>query len=134
MFNSKWTLQGWYIKCHSPNYPKKKLSLWIFFLLMELELSLQLCITILWSNITLKIKKSSKKKSLKFYKIWNENENLKNPFQYFNWFFSRPIFLEFFKIIKSWWYEFGNGNKCELQHHLNGFFEKSLYLDSKNGP
>jgi hypothetical protein len=30
-------------------------------------------------------------------------------------------------------YELGNGKKCELQHHLNVSFEKSLNLDSKNG-
>jgi hypothetical protein len=34
--------------------------------------------------------------------------------------FSRPIFLEVLKErFKLWWYEFGNGKKCELQHHLN---------------
>jgi hypothetical protein len=46
--------------------------------------------------------------------------------------FSRPIFLKVFKKFKLWWYEFGNGKKCELQHHLNVVFEKSLDLDDKN--
>jgi hypothetical protein len=32
-------------------------------------------------------------------------------------------------MFKLWWYELGNGKKCELQHHLNVFFEKSLDLD-----
>jgi hypothetical protein len=36
-------------------------------------------------------------------------------------------------MFKLWWYEFGNGKKCELQHHLNVYFEKSLDLDCKNG-
>jgi hypothetical protein len=47
--------------------------------------------------------------------------------------FSRPIFLKgFLKMFKLWWYELGNRKKCELQHHLNVFFEKSLDLDCKN--
>jgi hypothetical protein len=47
--------------------------------------------------------------------------------------FSRPIFLEVLKKFKLWWYELGNGKMCELQHHLNVFFFKSLDLDHKNG-
>jgi hypothetical protein len=35
----------------------------------------------------------------------------------------------FKKRFKLWWYELGNGNKCELQHHLFIYFEKSLNLD-----
>jgi hypothetical protein len=35
-------------------------------------------------------------------------------------------------MFKLWWYELGNRKKCELQHHLNVFFEKSLDLDCKN--
>jgi hypothetical protein len=31
------------------------------------------------------------------------------------------------------WYELGNGKMHEFQHHLNGFFEKSLHLDYKSG-
>jgi hypothetical protein len=47
--------------------------------------------------------------------------------------FSRPIFLEIFlKRFKLWWFELANGKKCELQHHLNFFCEKSLDLDSKD--
>jgi hypothetical protein len=47
--------------------------------------------------------------------------------------FSRPIFLEvFFKGLN-----YGGMNlewkKCELQHYLNVFFEKSLDLDFKVG-
>jgi hypothetical protein len=29
--------KGWYIQCHSPNYPKKIVIMDFFFLLMELE-------------------------------------------------------------------------------------------------
>jgi hypothetical protein len=49
--------------------------------------------------------------------------------------FSRPIFLEIFlKINKLWWYEPGNGKRCELHYHLNVFFlEKSLDSNCKNG-
>ncbi len=48
--------------------------------------------------------------------------------------FSRPIFLKVFKKGLN----YGGMNlemekKCELQHHLNLFCEKSLDLDSKNG-
>jgi len=48
--------------------------------------------------------------------------------------FSRPIFLEVFKKSLN----YGGMNlemekKCELQHHLIFFFEKSLDLDCKNG-
>jgi len=49
--------------------------------------------------------------------------------------FSRAhIFRGFKKRFKLWWYEFGNGTKCELQHHLNVLKKKKkLDLDSKNG-
>jgi hypothetical protein len=43
--------------------------------------------------------------------------------------FLRLMFLEVFKMFKVWWYELGNGKKCELQHHLIVVFEKSLDLD-----
>jgi hypothetical protein len=35
--------------------------------------------------------------------------------------------------INTRWYELGNGKKCELQHHLNVYFFKSLDLDYENG-
>jgi len=48
--------------------------------------------------------------------------------------FSRPVFFKVFKKGLN----YGGMNlemveKCELQHHLNFFGEKSLDLDSKNG-
>jgi len=48
--------------------------------------------------------------------------------------FSRPVFFKVFKKGLN----YGGMNlemvkKCELQHHLNFFGEKSLDLDFKNG-
>jgi hypothetical protein len=37
-------------------------------------------------------------------------------------FFNANIFRGFKKKFTLWEYEFGNGKKCEFQHHLNFFF------------
>jgi hypothetical protein len=60
--------KGWYIQCPSPNYPKKIIII-DFFLLMELETKLFFFTTTHWSTITLNMKKSTKKNSLKNFKI-----------------------------------------------------------------
>jgi hypothetical protein len=31
-------------------------------------------------------------------------------------------FEGFKKRFKLWWYELGNGKKCELQHHFNYYY------------
>jgi hypothetical protein len=48
------------------------------------------------------------------------------------YFFKAYIFKGVFKRSVLGWYEFGNGKKCELQHHLYVFIEKSLDLDLQN--
>jgi hypothetical protein len=54
-----------------------------------------------------------------------------------NW---NNVFLNWGKLLwkcgnmfKLWWYELVNGKKCELQHHLNVFFEKLVDLNYENG-
>ncbi len=60
--------KGWYIQCHNPNHPKKTIIM-DFFCQWNWKLNLQLFTTTHWSTITLKMKKSNKKKSLKKFKI-----------------------------------------------------------------
>jgi hypothetical protein len=46
--------------------------------------------------------------------------------------FSRPIFLEVINLKNYGGVKLEMEKNCELQHHLNYFFEKSLDLDCKN--
>jgi len=54
------------------------------------------------------MKKPNKKKSLKNFKISNENFKFMKSILKSKLNFSRPIFLKVFKKIKLWWYELGN--------------------------
>jgi len=66
MFNSRWTLQR---TVNPMSKLPQKFIIMDFFLLVELETKPIIFTTTQWSTITLKMKKSSKKKFLKYFKI-----------------------------------------------------------------